>query len=200
MGFRRVILFLLLPLVLAGCGADKVWAPDEIVDRVRYRHNGPPELALITVLNRSSGNGAHTALLINGSERVIFDPAGSFAHPRVPERHDVLFGVTPAALTGFIDFHARVTYDVVVQRVEVPAETAERALAIAKTIGPVPQALCSTTTARLLRQLPGFESIGSTYFPDNLRRNFAKIPGVSEQFFEDQDPDEKSIAHVEALQ
>ncbi|SFR14985.1 hypothetical protein [Poseidonocella sedimentorum] len=200
MVWRRLGALVLLGLCLAGCAADNKWAPDEVVDRYRYRHSGPPELALITVLNRSSGNGAHTALMISGSERVIFDPAGSFSHPRVPERHDVLFGVTPAAEAGFLDFHARETYDVTVQRLEVPAATAELALSLARANGPVRQAQCTTMTARLLSKLPGFESIRTTWFPDNLRRDFGKLPGVREEFIRDDDPDVKSLDHVEVLQ
>jgi hypothetical protein len=48
-------------LGLAGCAAPPgVWATDEAVARAAYRHDGPPRLTLFTMLNNTSGSGAHT--------------------------------------------------------------------------------------------------------------------------------------------
>ena len=83
--------FLTLP-ALAGCGinAEAVWAPEEAVARSRYSAPIPSYLALVTVRNEGDGQGAHTALLINASERVLFDPFGGWTDSPVPERNDLL--------------------------------------------------------------------------------------------------------------
>ena len=182
------------PLALAGCAAQEVWAPDDVVSRAIYRGTGPKALTLYTMKNTGSDNGAHTALLIDASQRVIWDPAGSWKQERMPERNDVLFGVSPALERYYISFHARITYYVVGQRVEVSPAVAERALNLAFQAGPVAQANCTRTTSRLLRQLPGFESLPQTWFPNRLFDAFAELPGVTTREYRENDPDDKSIA------
>ena len=44
----------------------------------------PPSITLLTVIGIPRGEGAHSALLINGSQRIIFDGAGSWNHPAIP--------------------------------------------------------------------------------------------------------------------
>ena len=105
--------------------------------------------------NTGSDNGAHSAVMIDASQRVMWDPAGSWKQDRMPERNDVLFGVTPRLEEYYVSFHARVTYYVVGQRIEVSPEVAERAFQLALKAGPVAQANCTRATSRLLRQLPG---------------------------------------------
>ena len=92
---RSLVLALGAMVFLAGCAAESVWAPDDAVARAAYRHDRPPRLTVYTMINNNSGGGAHTSLMINGSQRVIFDPAGSFKHDTIPERNDALFGITP---------------------------------------------------------------------------------------------------------
>ena len=94
----RLILALMLPLILAACGAESVWAPDEEVQRAIYRSDAPPSITVFTVVSTSNGSGGHSSLLINGSQRLLFDPAGTFNHPQLPERNDVLFGMKDAAV------------------------------------------------------------------------------------------------------
>jgi len=48
-----------------------------------------------------------------------------------------------------------------------------------------------------LAQLPGFESIGQTFFPNNLSDVFAKLPGLREREYRENDADDKSIAAAE---
>ena len=167
--------------LLAGCASDT--SPNdaslEEVSRAVYRHDGPPALTLYTMVSNKTGAGAHTSLMINGSQRVIFDPAGSVQHPDIAERGDVLFGVTPRIADFYARAHARETFHVVIQRIEVDAATAEKALQLALDNGAVSQAFCSQATSRLLRQLPGFESIRPTFFPNSLSDQFAKLPGVT---------------------
>lgn len=187
---RRILIILLLPLVLAACGAEKTSAPQEQIDAVAYREPGPATLTLVTVINKRSGNGAHTGLVINASQRVLWDPAGSFKHSAFPERNDVIYGISPRVLNYYVDYHARETYDVYLHRIEVSPEVAEQAKRAAEAYGPVPQAQCGTSTVRILRGLPGFESIRQTPFPKQIMNSFAKLPGVTSQFVQDDDPDD----------
>mgnify|MGYP001296984649 CR=1 FL=1 len=73
---RRLLMCLAVTSALSACGgAEPRWSPDEAVSAARYVHAGPPAITLFTVVNNRSGSGAHSGLLINGSQRVIFDPA-----------------------------------------------------------------------------------------------------------------------------
>ena len=96
-----------------------------------YKNNQPSSVTLLTMINYTTGTGGHSALIINSSERILFDPAGTFKHPQIPERHDVYFGINEQALERYIDFHARPTIHVVMQRVKIDPETA---LELSKTV------------------------------------------------------------------
>ena len=179
---RRALLLGLAALpALSGCGitAESVWASDEAVARARYRGPGPAMLALVTVRNEGQGSGAHSALLIDASERVLFDPFGGWTDPAVAERNDVLHGFSPEAEERYLTYQAQDGYYYVRQEVQVPPEVAERALALAKGYGPVGMAMCSNAVADVLGQLPGFGTVGRTYFPDKLSERFGRLPGVT---------------------
>jgi hypothetical protein len=186
----RVLLALAAALMLAACGADHTRAPDEEVARARYVHDGPPEVVLFTVINNRSEEGAHSALMINGSERVIFDPAGTWYHPWAPIQYDVHYGITPLIEQRFIDYHTRITYRTVVQRREVPPEVAEALLRAVKAHGPVPKAFCGDAVSAVLRATPGFETIPRTFFPRKIMDAFARLPGVETVTYTDGDPDD----------
>lgn len=175
------------PLALAGCAAQRVWAPDDALARYRYVSGNPASLTLLTVKNVNSGNGAHSALLVDGSQRVLFDPAGTFKADTVPERNDLLYGFSPAVERAYLSYHARADYFVVVQTVSVPAPVAERALRLVQDSGPVAKANCTRVTSALLQDIPGFESLGRTWFPDNLAEDFGTLPGVVTTEYREQD-------------
>ncbi len=181
-----IALLLLVGLAACGAGIGQQNAPPEVIAQKAWRAPGPATLTLMTMVNNRSGTGGHTSLLINGSQRVIFDPAGSFMNERVPERDDVLYGVTPAVLAGYKSAHARSTYHVVSQTIEVTPEQAEIALKLAMQNGPVPKMLCARSTTQLLRQVPGFGDIRETMFPGNLLEQFEQRPGVTtDRYYED---------------
>lgn len=186
---HRILLSLFLLVGLAGCAAESKWAPDAEVTRARYVHSGPPVISLFTVVSNSSGNGGHSALLINGSQRVLFDPAGSWYHPRIPERNDVHYGITEPTVDFYIDYHARITWRVYRHDIVVSPEVAEQAIRLVEGYGAVPKALCTTSVTAVLRQLPGFEGIRSTMFPVPAMESFKKLPGVVEREYLDDDPD-----------
>lgn len=193
----RILIACLLAATLAGCaGSNRPQAdPSEVVAR-SYRDPGPSTLTLYTMINTRSGSGAHTSLMISGSERVIFDPAGSFRADVVPIKDDVLYGITPAVERAYRSSHARETHYARIQTIEVSPQQAEIALQLAKQSGPVSSAYCANSTARLLQQVPGFEGIDVTFFPVNLSDQFSQYPGVqTAEYRENDDADlQKGLA------
>ncbi len=185
----RLIISLVALLGLAACGAEPKWAPEEQVKAARFVAGPPTYVTLYTVVNKTSGSGAHSAILVNGSERLIFDPAGTWMHPRLPERNDVHFGMTDKAIAFYIDYHARKTYDVIEQKVFVSPEVAELVLQRVKDYGAVPKAMCTQATSTVLRGVPGFEGLPSTWYPKKLSDAFGELPGVVTRKITDDDDD-----------
>lgn len=180
-----------LPGALSACAGDSVYAPQEEVARAIYRHDGPPAVMLFTMINNRSQEGAHSGLMVNGSQRVIFDPAGSFTHPQLPERNDVFFGITPAALDFYIDYHARITFRVRTNEILISASSAERALALVQEAGPVGPARCNIAIVNVLRALPEFADMPGSWFPINTMRYFERQPEVRTALYEDDSPDNR---------
>ncbi|MFC3614691.1 hypothetical protein ACFORG_13035 [Lutimaribacter marinistellae] len=178
-------------LTLAACaGPQGPQATPEQIQAVSYRDAGPAYLTLYTMVNNRTGSGGHSALLINGSQRVIFDPAGSFYADVVPERNDVLYGITPAVEKAYRGAHARSTHHVVRQTIEVTPQQAEIALRSAQSIGATAGGFCANGTAQVLRRVPGFESISPVIQPTKLMAQFDAIPGVvTDKYYEDDDGD-----------
>jgi hypothetical protein len=176
-------------LALSACAADNKFASDAEVAQARFVSDAPPSITLFTVLSTRNGSGAHSGLLINGTERVMFDPAGTWQHPRLPERHDVHFGITDKMIAYYIDYHARVTFDVVEQTVMVTPQQAAIAMARAKAYGAVPKTQCSRSISTILAGVPGFEGIGGTISPKKLSADFAAIPGATLKTITDDDDD-----------
>jgi len=185
----RLILALVAMLTLAACGAESKWATDEQVAQARYVHNGPPSVTLFTVLSTRDGSGAHSGLMINGTERIMFDPAGTWYHPQLPERNDVHFGMTLKMVAFYIDYHARETFDVIEQTVIVSPGVAELVAQRAKAYGAVPKAQCTKSISDILRDVPGFESLPSSWYPAKYMEAFAKLPGVTSRKITDSDAD-----------
>lgn len=185
----RLLLCLVALLGLVACGAQPKWAPQEQVDAVRFVEGPPNYITLYTVVNKRTGSGAHSAILVNGSERLIFDPAGTWYHPRLPERNDVHFGMNDKAMAFYIDYHTRITYDTIEQKVYVTPEVAELVLARVKAYGAVPKAMCTQATSSILRGVPGFESLPQTFYPKKLSAAFGKLPGVTTRVITDNDDD-----------
>ena len=165
-------------VLLSACGGTAVWAPDEALKNVYYRHPGPATITLYTVRNEGTDNGAHTALLINASQRVLWDPAGSFGHEAIPERNDVIFGVNPAVLDFYNGFHSYGAFYVTAMEIEVEPEVAEDLLRRVMAYGPVGYAQCAINTSALLKETKGFESIDETWFPNNIMEKFSQLPNL----------------------
>lgn len=185
---RRAFLALALPAALAACGADNKWASDEALRRARYVSDEPPSITLLTVIGIPRGEGGHSALMINGSQRVIFDPAGSWEHPAIPERGDVLYGITPNFKNFYIDYHARETYWVAEDTRVVPLEIANAAIRAAEAQGATNKSFCAVSTGKVLSRVPGFEGAPSGFSPLKLRNWFLTLPGVTSKKHMDGDP------------
>ncbi len=185
---RRLICLLAALAALAGCAEpNQPFADDATIAAVSYRNAGPTTLTLYTMLNNRTDAGAHTSLAIAASERVLFDPAGSFKARGVPERNDVLFGFSPEVERVYAGAHARETFRVVIQTVEVSAEQAELAYRLALQAGPVAGGFCASSTAGILRQIPGFESVRSSLLPERVMEDFGKLPGVQTRVYREYD-------------
>lgn len=169
---------LALLALLAGCAGPQPFADETTLAKARYREPGPASITLYTVVNNTSGSGGHSALLINARERIIFDPAGSFFADVVPERNDVLFGITPAVEAAYRSAHARTTHHIVSQTLDVTPEQAELLYQLALAEGATPGAFCTNATSSILAQVPGFENIKTVWFPTKLQAQFAQLPGV----------------------
>ncbi|WP_299947098.1 hypothetical protein [uncultured Ruegeria sp.] len=175
----RILIACLLAALVAGCvGSQRPQADQSEVASRSYRDPGPSTLTLYTMISTRTGSGAHTSLMISGSERVIFDPAGSFRADVVPIKNDVLYGITPNVERAYRSSHARETHYARIQTIEVTPQQAEIALQLAKQMGPVAGAYCANSTSQLLQQVPGFEQMSTTFYPVKLSEQFGQIPGV----------------------
>ncbi|MDE3028307.1 MAG: hypothetical protein KGH84_07915 [Paracoccaceae bacterium] len=175
---RRILLSLGVVVALAGCGSGRAVSSDPVVAKARYVSPEPPSITLITSLRNDTGTGAHSALLINASQRVIFDPAGNYFSPQVPQKGDVLYGVSPPVLQSYLNFQSSKGFHVVAESVPVPPEVAELALQKSETNGAATSGLCSDNVSSLVRKLPGFTSLPVSFFPRSLMLDFGKVPDV----------------------
>lgn len=189
---RIVLLAFCGALALAGCAIKpEIERPDEVISQAAYRHDGPPEIKLFTMKSNSTGAGAHSALMVNGSQRVIFDPAGSFRNEAIIRRGDVVFGVTPRLLDVYTRFHARESYHVQVQTLRVSPELAEAILRASLDMGRQSDARCAASVSEVLGRFPQM-GISQTWFPNKLSEQFATVPGVASQELYEYDSDDNS--------
>ncbi len=181
------LLVLVAVAFLSACGADHKWASDAEVAAARYVAGPPATITLITSINGRSGSGAHSGLLINGSQRVLYDPAGSWelSDGFAPERADLHYGMSQPALASYLKYQSDSVFHIVLQTVVVTQAVADQAIAAAIVQGAAPKADCSNSISIILRKLPGFESMPHTFFPNALSRGMAKLPGIHEQTLEE---------------
>jgi hypothetical protein len=184
---RKLLLILVLPVFLAACGAEPKWASDDAIQSVAYHHPGPTTLTFFTVINNRSNAGAHLGLMVNASQRVLFDPAGTWWNPAIPERNDVHYGISPRVLDNYIDYHTRENFDTVIQTIQVSPEVAEMALREVQAYGAVPKAYCTKSITEILSHLPGFENIKSTFYPKKAMADLATYSGMTQTTIYDKD-------------
>ncbi|MEP5376026.1 MAG: hypothetical protein ABJQ14_09585, partial [Hyphomicrobiales bacterium] len=109
-------------------------------------------------------------------------------------RNDVHFGMVDSAVIFYEDYHARVTFRVIAQKVEVSPEVAEEALRLVQANGAVSKTQCANTVSRILRDLGGFDEVPRTMWPLSVMEGFGKIPGVeSRTIYDDSTDDNKGL-------
>lgn len=178
---RLIALALAVATLLSAC-AVKPETPfsDAEIAAATYRPGGQPSVTLLTSRNIRSGSGAHSALLINASQQVIFDPAGSFRTPKVVRRGDIIYNATPGMVDSYMRFQGREVFRLQVQTLDVSPELAEAILRAAMQVGPVADARCAASISDMLKQFPQ-TAVRQTWFPNALSDDFAKLPGVTSQ-------------------
>ncbi|MEP1793001.1 hypothetical protein [Parasphingorhabdus sp.] len=172
--------------LLAACAEKGKESPPQVVAAAAFAHTGQPKITVITMINNRTGSGGHTALLVQGTQSVIFDPAGSFEHEKIAERGDVLYGMSPKWIQIYKSAHARTNYHVVSQEFAVTPAQAARAMQLIEASGPVSSAFCANATSGILRQVPGFQSITQGFYPLKLMQQVEQLSGVSTtRYYED---------------
>ncbi len=177
----RVAAALAVVALLAGCEVYRPASPEEIA-RARYVSPEPPSVTLFSMVNVASGRSAHSALLINGSEQVLYDPAGTFSHPDLPRAGDIHYGMTPRFVDYYKRYHARFSHFVEAQKVEVDRATADAVLARAKAEGKTMKMLCAGSVTGALQDIPPFDKVHRTLLPEGIRKDFSQIPGVEDSY------------------
>lgn len=195
----RALALGLVVLTLAACVGEEVWAPDDIVARAAFVPEGTPTVTLITSINTRNNSGAHSALLIDGEQRLLFDPAGNWHNPGIPERNDVLFGMTPPFLDAYIAFQSAGIFEVRTQTIDVTPAIAQQLSLAVQSYGAVAPAFCSRSISEILGATPGFTSIERTFFPINTMEQFAQLPGVREATITGTTRDEETSRFVTRL-
>lgn len=189
----RFLLAALVAVTLSGCEMYTAAAPEDIA-RAKYVSSDPPSITLMSMVNKRSGRSAHSGLLINGSQQVLYDPAGTFTHPDLPRAGDIHYGMTPRFVDYYERYHARFDYFVEAQTVPVTREQADQVLANAIAHGQSFKMECALSTAAALRDVPPFEGVvRTTLFPEGLRRDFDQLPGVKTRFVYDDDVGQNKV-------
>jgi hypothetical protein len=196
---RRALLGLIAILALAGCEFYRPASPDAIT-RARYVSDTPASVTLVSMVNKDSGRSAHAGLLINGSQQVLYDPAGTFTHPDLPRRSDVHYGMTPRFVDYYERYHARFDYYVEVQTVPVSRAEADQIIANAEANGKAMKLTCALAVADVLQPVPDFADVPHSFYPEALRANFAAREGVRVTYIYDSDVGQNRVWETEPPQ
>ena len=183
---RPAFLVLLAVTALAGCEVYQPASPEAIAAS-RYVSDEPPSITLMSMVNKQTGRSAHAGLLINGSQQVLYDPAGTFTHPDLPRAGDIHYGMTPRFVDYYERYHARFDYFVEAQKVPISRQTADQIIANAQARGQALKMTCALDVADVLRPVPQFQGVTKGFFPEALRKDFAAMPGVEESYVYDSD-------------
>lgn len=194
MSTTRTVLGILAVAALAACAEEKGATEAEISAAAYSDTASPTSVTLMTMISNDSGAGGHSAVMINASQKVIWDPAGTWRHRTVPERGDVLYGMTDQMLDFYLDYHARPEYRVVMQTKVLTPEEAERMFRAYANAGPAAKAMCANTTTAVLKTMPGFESMPHTFSPRKIMKSFAGLPGVTTEVIFDQVNEDQGLA------
>ena len=167
-----------LSLFITGCASNSGTAPAEEISAAQFSNPAPASVALITMVNSNSEFGEHSALLINGSQQIIYDPAGTFRHSELPRRDDVVYGITPRFASYYNSYHARFGYYVKVQTLEISREQADAMIVASQARGHVGKLFCASAVSDVLNDFPQFSHIPVTFFPGAIMKRVAQNEAV----------------------
>lgn len=193
---RRAVLGLSAVLALAGCEFYRPASPDAI-NEARYVSEAPASVTLVSMVNSDTGRSAHAGLLVNGSQQVLYDPAGTFTHPDLPRRGDVHYGMTPRFVDYYERYHARFDYYVEAQTVPVSRAEADQIIANAEAHGQSMKMTCALAVADVLQPVPDFADVPHSVFPEAMRANFAARDNVQITYIRDSDVGKNRVWETE---
>ncbi len=173
---------------LSACTKPEYTRATQSEVRAAYYHSdAPPSISLLNMVNENTDSSEHAGLLINGSQRVLYDPAGDYWVKGRPRKDDIHYGMTDQWVRQYESFHARLGYYVLKQTIYVDQAVADLAIRKAQEKGETYHTQCASSITWVLRQLPGFSSIPQTMFPDHLRNSFARLPNLKVEYFYEDD-------------
>ncbi len=183
---RQAMLAFAAAVILSGCEMYEPASYDQIA-AARYVSPEPPSVTLMSMVNTKSGRSEHSGLLINGSQQVLYDPAGTFTHPDLPRRGDIHYGMTPRYVDYYERYHARFDYFVEAQKVPLTRAQADQLIANAQARGQSMKMTCGLDVADVLQPVPPFQSVRKTLFPQGLRDDFEHLPDVRDSYVYEND-------------
>lgn len=189
MNFRNLIPIISL-VILSACVSEAEKAPPasskQIADAI-YVSSEPTSVTLLTMVNENGDFGEHSGLLINASQQVLYDPAGTFRHSTAPHARDVNYGMHPGLVQYYKSYHARRGYYVVTQEIEVTPEIAELIFQRSIAQGTTSKLHCGISISSVLNGLPMFADIPTTYYPGKIMNGFGAVSGVDTTYVYEDD-------------
>ena len=101
--------------------------------------------------------------------------------------------MTPRFVDYYERYHARFSHYAQSQKIVISRSTADQIIANAKAEGRTPKLFCSLSTADVLRPVQPFTQVTKSFFPEALRKDFARIPGVENSFVYESDAGQNKV-------
>lgn len=179
--FRTIVSVISLVVLMACEGSERnaPVASSMDIQQATYVSPLPNSITLMTMVNESGDFGEHSGLLINASQQVLYDPAGTFRHSTSPNSRDVNYGMHPAMVEYYKSYHARRGFYVVAQEIQVTPEIAELIFQRAVAQGETAKLRCGISISSVLNGLPMFVNIPTTYYPGKIMDRFGEVPNVA---------------------
>mgnify|MGYP000131100627 CR=1 FL=1 len=187
--FRTAISILSVVVLMACEGAERNAPIGSSMDiqAAAYVSPLPSSVTLLTMVNESGDFGEHSGILINASQQVLYDPAGTFRHSTSPNARDVNYGMHPAMVEYYKSYHARRGYYVVAQELQVSPDLAEQIFQRAVAQGETAKLHCGISVSSVLNGLQMFAGIPTTYYPGKIMDSFAEVPDVKTSYVYEDD-------------
>lgn len=187
-GMRAIAALLASLVALAGCAAASSDELAEIARTVSYHPtDAQPSATLIVSQEKNGGGGVHAALMITGSEQLIYDPSGSYHNSRTRRVGDVVYGVTPKVVEEFALHQADYRHDAVLHQVPISHDLAEALLRRARAHGGSLPGFCASNISDVVGRAGPFAGVRDTMWPSELSEDFGRIEGVETRVVTDED-------------